>query len=668
MSWNGGGNFNRLYSWVADKAAGLNISSVRMDADTNDIAANGFGNCLTPDGQGQPTANLPMANFRHTGVGNGVARNDYAALGQIQDNVVNWAVAVGTPDVVTATLAPPITALTDGQLVYLRASGANTTVAPTFAPNGLAAHLITRAGGSALSVGDIPGALAEIILRYNAANSHWELLNPNVSNIPAGTEVHYAGIQAPPGWYLASGQAASRASDLSLFNTLTITTPGNTHSNTTVDNLAQDLRGLGLEGGLVEGPGIALGTILVSIATTSLTLSQAAVASAAGVGIRFLPYGQGDGSTTFNLPDRRGRTLFGRDNMNGTAAGRLTAATVQGINGIQLAATGGEQAHTQTAAEVGTHSHPSTPWNLRRAVAGEAPARSEKPNFVVQGATVMRLSYDQCLERVLAREGGYTNDPRDPGGPTNFGITIYDYRKYVKPAATAADVKRMSLAEAKRIYRSKYWDALGCDDLPAGVDYTVFDYGVNSGIGRAGKVVRRVLGVSDADWRVNADIVAALKKAEPSKVIVAINDERLQFLKSLRSWSAFGVGWGRRVAEVKAFSLELARNHAARNSGNGAPASKVPSLAPASGKGHVSNLRQPLAVAGAGAAVLAGGGTLAHVAAGIQVWVALLAVAAGIAVVGLFVWRVIAQHHAAQEAPVPSMVPVTAMSTAAIVG
>jgi cytochrome b561 len=59
---------------------------------------------------------------------------------------------------------------------------------------------------------------------------------------------------------------------------------------------------------------------------------------------------------------------------------------------------------------------------------------------------------------------------------------------------------------------------------------------------------------------------------------------------------------------------------------------------------------------------------LAHVAAGIQVWVALLAVAVGIAVVGLFVWRVIAQHHAAQEAPVPGMVPVTAMSTAAIFG
>ena len=140
MSWNGAGSFNRLYSWVADKAGGLNISSARMDADSNDIAANGFGNSLTRDGQGQPSANLPMANFRHTGVGNGVARNDYAALGQVQDNIINWAVAVGTPDAITATLAPPISALVDGQLTYLRAAGANTTSAPTFAPNGLTAR------------------------------------------------------------------------------------------------------------------------------------------------------------------------------------------------------------------------------------------------------------------------------------------------------------------------------------------------------------------------------------------------------------------------------------------------------------------------------------------------------------------------------------------------
>jgi lysozyme family protein len=300
-----------------------------------------------------------------------------------------------------------------------------------------------------------------------------------------------------------------------------------------------------------------------------------------------------------------------------------------------------------------------TPWNLHRTAANDAATQSERTDPTIRGEIVMRSFYDQCLERVLRHEGGYTNDPRDPGGPTNFGITIYDYRKYVKPKATAGDVQRMSLAEAKSIYRSKYWDALCCDDLPAGVDYTVFDYGVNSGIGRAGKVVRRVLGLSDADWHINADVLAVLKKSEPSKIIVAINDERLQFLKSLRTWSAFGVGWGRRVADVKAFSLTLARGPGTKNPVSGTPASRVSNLEPSSGKGHVGNLRQPAGVAGAGAVVLVGGGTLAHAAAGIPVWLVLLGVAVGIAVVGLFVWRVVAQHQAAQEAAVPGTITVT---------
>ena len=84
-----------------------------------------------------------------------------------------------------------------------------------------------------------------------------------------------------------------------------------------------------------------------------------------------------------------------------------------------------------------------------------------------------KWTYDEALRRLLAHEGGYTNHPSDPGGPTNFGITIHDYRKYVKPNATAADVKAMRLDEAKTIYRAKYWNAMRCDELPAGVDYCV---------------------------------------------------------------------------------------------------------------------------------------------------------------------------------------------------
>ena len=179
MSWNGSGQFALLFNWEADAAAAIDISAPRMDGQEADIASNGFGNCLTRDGQGQPTANLPMAGFRHTGVQNAVNRTDYAALGQVQDDVgINWVISAGTSDAITATYTPALTVLNDGQLCFFRATAANATTTPTFSPNSLTAHTITKSGGIALFAGDIPGALAECMLRYNLANTRWELLNP----------------------------------------------------------------------------------------------------------------------------------------------------------------------------------------------------------------------------------------------------------------------------------------------------------------------------------------------------------------------------------------------------------------------------------------------------------------------------------------------------------
>lgn len=139
----------------------------------------------------------------------------------------------------------------------------------------------------------------------------------------------------------------------------------------------------------------------------------------------------------------------------------------------------------------------------------------------------MLQTYDTALARLLVHEGGYTDHPADPGGPTNFGITIYDYRKYVKRNATAADVRAMKLNDAKSIYRAKYWDAQRCDELPAGVDYAVFDYGVNSGIGRSGKVLRRVLKLPDNTSAASDALIAATRAAEAKALIVAICDERV---------------------------------------------------------------------------------------------------------------------------------------------
>jgi len=193
--WDGNGFFVRVYSWEADAAAGIKILASRMDADTNNITNNGFGNTLTRDGQGSATNDLPMNNFRHTGVGDASTRNEYGVVGQIQDSSYLFTAATGTGDAITANFDPDIPALVDGMTLYVRASAANTVVNPTFAPNGLIAHPIKKFGGQPLVAGDITGAGAELILRYVSAFARWELLNPA-----------YSATLAVP-WAVAAGTA-----------------------------------------------------------------------------------------------------------------------------------------------------------------------------------------------------------------------------------------------------------------------------------------------------------------------------------------------------------------------------------------------------------------------------------------------------------------------------
>ena len=102
----------------------------------------------------------------------------------------NWVVAGGTSDAITAAFSPSITSLVDGQIVWFRASAANLTSTPTFSPNGLTPRVITKSGGAALAPSDIVGAFAEYAMRYNLANTRWEMLStPSIaSGITASTQ------------------------------------------------------------------------------------------------------------------------------------------------------------------------------------------------------------------------------------------------------------------------------------------------------------------------------------------------------------------------------------------------------------------------------------------------------------------------------------------------
>lgn len=153
----------------------------------------------------------------------------------------------------------------------------------------------------------------------------------------------------------------------------------------------------------------------------------------------------------------------------------------------------------------------------------------------------MKETYKEAIAKVFKDEGGYTNDAADPGGPTNWGITIADARMYWKADATATDVKAMPLAVAEDIYAKHYAQPLKYNELPAGVDYAVLDYGINSGVGRARKVYASV----------------TKDTSDPVKIINKIYDERETFLKGLKTFPTFGRGWLRRTSEGRKLALNL---------------------------------------------------------------------------------------------------------------
>ncbi|MGJ5203603.1 glycoside hydrolase family 108 protein [Bradyrhizobium sp. HKCCYLR20261] len=171
----------------------------------------------------------------------------------------------------------------------------------------------------------------------------------------------------------------------------------------------------------------------------------------------------------------------------------------------------------------------------------------------------MKANFAKCMPKILAYEGGWSNHPRDPGGVTLEGIIqrVYDGwrdrhgkpRRPLKPEMrNTAEWKR----ERDEIFRAQYWDAVKGDELPAGVDLVVFDGAVNSGPYQSIKWLQRALGV-EADGHLGETTLAALQHhPDHDKLIAGICARRLGMLQQLSTWDAFGKGWARRVANVKA--------------------------------------------------------------------------------------------------------------------
>jgi lysozyme family protein len=152
----------------------------------------------------------------------------------------------------------------------------------------------------------------------------------------------------------------------------------------------------------------------------------------------------------------------------------------------------------------------------------------------------MRLSWDDVFNRLIGHEGGYRNDPQDPGGETNWGISKRAYPNLV--------ISKLTRENAKNIYYWDFWVIIDAKDLPESVAFQLFDFAVNSGIQTAIRYFQRALGVAD-DGHWGPISQGAASRATETDMIMRINAERLEFMTRLKNWDHNSRGWARRIAQ-----------------------------------------------------------------------------------------------------------------------
>ena len=168
----------------------------------------------------------------------------------------------------------------------------------------------------------------------------------------------------------------------------------------------------------------------------------------------------------------------------------------------------------------------------------------------------MKENFDKCLEMLLHHEGGFVNHPRDPGGMTNLGVTRMVYEKWIGKKVTEQEMRDLTVKDVAPIYYNNYWKRCKCDDLPNGVDWSVFDWAVNSGVGRSAKALQGIIGATQ-DGGIGPKTLKLIEEHEPKERIEKMHDKRQGFYEGLKTFDSFGKGWTRRNKETKDSALEL---------------------------------------------------------------------------------------------------------------
>jgi len=150
------------------------------------------------------------------------------------------------------------------------------------------------------------------------------------------------------------------------------------------------------------------------------------------------------------------------------------------------------------------------------------------------------MTFDLMFDRLIDHEGGYVNNPDDPGGETKWGISKRSYPNLI--------ISKLTRNQAKDIYKKDFWERINADRLPDGVAFQLFDFAVNSGIETAVRYLQRALSVAD-DGHWGPISQKAADNTSESDMIMMLCAERLDFMTRLSNWSNAGKGWARRIAQ-----------------------------------------------------------------------------------------------------------------------
>ncbi len=166
------------------------------------------------------------------------------------------------------------------------------------------------------------------------------------------------------------------------------------------------------------------------------------------------------------------------------------------------------------------------------------------------------MSFEKALAHVLKSEGGFVNNPNDPGKATNLGCTQEVWEEWCGHPVTEKAMRSLTPSDVAPLYKRKYWDKVKADSLPEGVDYCVFDTAINSGPGRAIKLLQGVIGV-DQDGDIGPKTLGAVKSFDPKELIQDYSKRRLSFMMDLPAWQHFSKGWTNRVNDVEKLALQM---------------------------------------------------------------------------------------------------------------